>query len=143
MPLQSLSMAKRSCHWMRTKTSFFCSMRPKANFTCKGHFQKYQQRKGLDDLITFSIPKCAFSISQNTIMLLRFNLRPQDQMVPMSLNAFCKQLSTRHNTQTVTQIEKPSIPSDAPVKLIHGRKVISLDLFSVGFCSLFSVGFCF
>ena len=88
-----------------------CSVRPNANFACNGQYQKYQPREGLDDLITFSMPKYTFSSSRNTIMLLRFNLRPRDQMVPMSLNAFCKQLSTRHNAQMVTQIEKMLIPS--------------------------------
>ena len=38
-------------------------------------------------------------------------------MVPMSLNAFWKRLSTRHNTQTVTWIEKPSMDSlDIPIR---------------------------
>ena len=82
------------------------------------------------------MPKYTFSSSRNTIMVLQFNLRPQDQMVSMPLNAFCKWLSTRHNTQKVTQVEKSSIPSeskhsiiamDSPTKLIHVQKVISLD----------------
>ena len=80
-----------------TRNLCFCSVRPNANFACRGQFQKSRPREASNDLIIFSIPKYTFSSSHNTIMQLRFNLRPRDQMVPMSLNAFCKRLSTRRS----------------------------------------------
>ena len=136
MPLRGLSMVKRSSHWTRPKTNFFGLVRPNANFACRGQFQKYQPREALYDLIIFPMPKYTCSSSWNNVMLLWFNLRPRDQMVSMSLNAFCKRLSTHHNTQMVTQIKKPSIlldsqhsiiARDSPRKFIHDQKVISSD----------------
>jgi hypothetical protein len=50
-----------------------------------------------------------FQSLQNSVTSPGCDFVPPDQIVIVSLNGFRRQVATRHNTQTMPQIEEPSV----------------------------------
>jgi hypothetical protein len=50
---------------------------------------------------------------QNSVTSLGCDFVPLDQIVIVSLNGFRRRVATRHKTQTMPQIDEPSVPLDS------------------------------